>query len=196
MALYPGIAATSQAILGLLETAAIGGEFDGVEFSHYQAADFASPMSAGVSLYLYRLTVSANRNLPPRIGPDGRRRRPPIPLDLHYLLTAWAEDAIRQQRLLGFAIRALEDTPVLPAGVLNQHAPEPDLFGPAETVELVFEAISLQDESAVWYIAQNREQPSATYVARMVELESMLDLEDEAAEVQTRELRFGELEPA
>jgi hypothetical protein len=196
MASYPAIAATSEAILGVLQRSAAGSEFAGASFDHYQAAGFESPMTFGVSLYLYRVTVSANRNLPPRTGPDGRRRRPPLPLDLHYLITAWAGDAIRQQRLLGFAVRSLEDTPILPAGILNQHGPEPDVFRPEETVELVWEAVAVQDLSDVWNIAQTKEQPSATYAARMVEIESTAALEDDApvqtAPVQTRELAFAE----
>jgi Pvc16 N-terminal domain len=194
MATYPAIAATSEAILGLLQSAAVGSEFDGVAFEHYQAGDFDSPMTLGVALYLYRVTVSANRNLPPRIGRDGRRYRPPIPLDLHYLVIAWADDAIKQQRLLGFAARTLEDTPILPAGVLNQHGPEPDVFRPEETVELVWEAVSVQDVGEIWDVAQTKEQPSATYVARMVHLESSVPVPEEGA-VQTRELAFAKAEP-
>jgi len=191
MATYPAIAATSDAVLGLLQSAAVGTEFDGVAFAHYQSGDFGSPMSDGVSLYLYRVTVSSNRNLPPQVGPDGRRYRPPIPLDVHFLVTAWAETAVRQQRMLGFAIRTLEDTPILPAGVLNQHSPEPNVFRPEETVELVFESISVQDIGYIWDVAQTKEQPSAPYVARMVEIESPVAL-DEGGLVQTRELQFAQ----
>jgi hypothetical protein len=192
VATYPAIAATSEAVLGLLQSAAVGGEFDGVAFAHYQAGDLASPMTEGVSLYLYRVTVSGNRNLPPQRGPDGKRYRPPIPLDLHFLVTAWAETAIRQQRLLGFAIRTLEDTPILPAGVLNQHSPEPDTFRPNETVELVFETVTVQDFAYIWDVAQTKEQPSATYVARMVEIESLVSVDD-AGLVQTRALEYGQV---
>jgi hypothetical protein len=191
MAIYPAIAATSDAILGVLQSAAVGGEFDGVEFAHYQASNLASPMTEGVSLYLYRVTVSANRNLPPQLGPDGKRYRPPIPLDLHFLVTAWAKDAIRQQRMLGFAIRTLEDTPILPAGVLNQHSPEPNVFRPEETVELVLEQVSIQDYGYIWYVAQTKEQPSATYVARMVEIESRVSVDDSGL-VQTRALEYAQ----
>jgi hypothetical protein len=192
MAIYPAVAATSDAILGLLQSAAVGGEFDGVEFAHYQARDLATPMTEGISLYLYRLAVNANRNLPPQLGPDGKRYRPPIALDLHFLVTAWAETAIRQQRMLGFAIRTLEDTPILPAGVLNQHSPEPDVFRPEETVELVFESVGIQDYGYIWYVAQTKEQPSATYVARMVEIESPVSVDD-AGLVQTRALEYGQV---
>jgi hypothetical protein len=191
MATYPGLAATSEAILGLLQRAAVGTEFEGLTFEHYQASSFEKPMQEGIALYLYRITVSANRNLPPRVGRDGRRVGPPIPLDLHYLVIPWAGDAVKQQRLLGFAIRALEDTPILPAGVLNQHGPESDVFRPEETVELVFELLSVQDQSEIWDVAQTKEQVSATYVARMVEIESLRPMEDNGL-VQTRAFVVGE----
>ena len=179
----------SDAVLGLLRTASTGGEFDGAEFAHYGSANFESPMSLGVSLYLYRLTVSATRNLGWRVGPDGERYRPPFPLDAHFLVTAWAADPIRQQRLLGFAIRTIEDTPILPSGILNQHAPEPDVFRPEETVELIFENVSTQDQSYIWEVAPTKEQPSATYVARMIEIDSTVAA-DVVKAVQTREFNL------
>jgi hypothetical protein len=191
MAGYPAIAATSEAILGLVQRAAAGSEFAGVMFKHYQASSFEQPMQEGIALYLYRVTVNGNRNLPARVGLDGRRFAPPIPLDLHYLVIAWATDAIRQQRLLGFAIRAIEDTPILPAGFLNQHGPEADVFRDEESVEVVLEVLSVQDASEIWDVAQSKEQVSATYVARMVEIDSSLPVADLGL-VQTRELVMTE----
>jgi hypothetical protein len=191
MARYPAIAATSDAILGLLQTAAIGSEFAGISLAHYQAKNLEKPMNQGISLVLYRVNVSANRNLPPRRGLDGKRYRPPLPLDLHYLVIAWADDTIKQQRLLGWAIRTIEDSPVLPAGVLNQHGPEPDVFRPSETVELVWENLTQQDTTNIWDAAKAKEQPSAAYVARYVEIESEIPLVDGAL-VQTRELDYAE----
>lgn len=189
MALYTAIAATSQTIAGVLRRAATPGEFSGVSFEVYQGSDFATPMSQGVSVYLYRVTVNANRNLPARIGRDGNRHKPPIPLDLHYLVTAWAGDPVKQQRMLGFAIRALEDMPILASGLLNRNGPEPDVFRPEESVELVWESVPVQDLSDVWKVAQIKEQPSATYVARMVEIESG-DTLAEHEPVRTREFQY------
>jgi hypothetical protein len=190
MASYPAISAMSEAVLGLLQSAAVGSEFDGIAFAHYQSGDFESPMSDGISLYLYRITVNANRNQPAHLGLDGRRYRPPIPLDVHFLVTAWAETAVRQQRMLGFAIRTIEDTPILPAGVLNQHSPEPDVYRPEESVELVYDIVTVQDIGYIWDVAQTKEQPSAPYVARMVTIDSSVALDD-AAPVQTRELDYA-----
>ena len=88
-------------------------------------------------------------------------------------------------------MKTLEDAPILPAGVLNQHSPEPNVFRPEETVELVFKSPTVQDVGYIWDVAQTKEQPSAPYVARMVEIESPVAL-DEGGLVQTRELQFAQ----
>src|SRR5207244_6117071 len=107
------IAAVGRAILTMLAAAVPKPEFAGAAFELYQSKNLQTPMDEGVSLYLHRVTPANNiRNLPPRVGLDGRRFRPSMPLDLHYLLIAWARDAFKQQRLLGWAMRELEDTPL------------------------------------------------------------------------------------
>lgn len=190
MASYPAIAGASQAILGLLQGAAAESEFAGVELAHYHAASLERPMTEGISLWLYRITVNAARNLPPRVGPDGARRRPPIPLDLHYLVTAWAADPVQEQRLFGWAVRTIEDTPILPAGVLNQHLSEPDVFAPHESVELVWESQPMSEFLDLWEGARLRMRPSASYLARIVEIESPVELFQQP-DAQTRELAYG-----
>jgi hypothetical protein len=191
MATAYAIAATGQAILGLLASAVPRQEFAAARFELYQAKNFQSPMEEGISLYLHRVVPANNlRNLPPRVAPDGRRYRPAMPIDLHYLLTAWAKDSVRQHRLLGWAIRAIEDTPIIPAGVLNQHGPETDTFRPGESVDLIMETISVGDMGAIWEVARHHFQPSAFYVARMITLESELEI-TEAVPAQTRAFQAG-----
>jgi hypothetical protein len=193
MARYQAIAATGQAILGLLADACPKPEFDGARFELFQPKDFGSAIDEGVTLYLYRIAINGSRrNLPPTVGPDGKRYRPPIPLDFHYLLTAWAKTAARQQRLLGWAIRALQDVPVLPASFLATYAPEPDVFRPGEAVELIFDSLTLQDMNNLWSAAKITPPPlSVAYLARMIAIESEVELPDEGPPVQTRALDVG-----
>jgi hypothetical protein len=193
MATFQAIAATGQAMLGLLADACPKPEFANAQFELYQIGNFGNPMEEGVSLYLYRIAVSgARRNMPPVTGPDGRRRRPPIPLDLHFMLTAWARSAVKQQRLLGWTIRMFEDVPILPTGLLNNYGPEPDIFNPGETVEVILESLTLQDWNNLWSATKTNPSLSVGYVARMIGIDSTMSL-SEAAEVQTREFKSGAL---
>lgn len=193
MASQNAIAAVGQAILGVLHDARPVPEFESLRFDLYLAADFAKPMTEGLSLYLYRVAVNATRrNLPPRIDAQGRRHRPALPVDLFYMLTPWARTAERQHRMLGWAMRTLEETPTLPAGLLNRYAvPEHDAFAPGESVTVIQDQISVQDMFNLWDFAKHNIQVSVTYAVRMVPLESKL-VENEGELVQTRVFSVGE----
>jgi len=193
MASANAIAAVGQAILGLIASGVPHDEFPSAQFQLYQAKDFQLPMEEGLSLYLYRITPAGEiRNYPPRIAANGRRYRQPLPINLHYLLSSWAREAVKQQRLLGWAMRILEDTPVMPAAVLNQGGPETDTFWPNETVDLIMETISVYDMGAIWDVAKPNTQPSVCYVARMIGVESPLDV-TETPPAQTRVMRAGKV---
>lgn len=199
MASYHAIAVTSLAIRGLLTNACPRDErlgFPGAEFKLVTAADLQPPakLALGVSLYLHRVAFNTSRrSLPPRTTLEGIRYLPPVPVDLHFLLTAWGRSAEEQQSLLGWAIRTLQDTPVLPAGLLNRFAGDRgEVFRSNEAVELVGEILSLQDMLNIWEVAKHNEQPSLSYVARMVFLDSDVQL-SESAPVQTRGFDYAKI---
>lgn len=187
MATYRAVAAVSRAILKLLEDGCPRAEFPNAQFELQQALDFhKAPIAEGVSLLLYRVAVTtARRNLPPRVDADGRRFRAALPLDLSYALCVWGRNVDMQQRLLGYCARALEDTPTLPSGLLNQHAPEPSTFLPHETVQIVPETLSMLDFHQLLDLLKPNVPLAMTYVARMVPLDSQIPL-SEAGTVQTR----------
>ena len=190
MATWNAIAATTRAILGLLEDAyePQRARLGRLSFAPIHGSAFSTDKAIpdGFTLCLYRVAPSGTlRNLPPRVAPDGVRYRPSLPLDLYYLLTPWAEDVERQQRLLAWGMRQLEDNVILPAGFLNRYLREPDIFRADETVELVSDPLPLGDFVNVWDKLKPRVQTSATYVARMVLIDSEVELHDGEA-VQTR----------
>jgi hypothetical protein len=193
MGTFQAIAATGQAMLGLLSDAVPRDQFPNAQFELYQMSNFQQPMEEGISLFLYRIAANTSRrNLPPTTGPDGRRFRPPIPLDLYYIATAWAPTAVRQQRLLGWTIRMFEDVPILPTGLLNNYGPEPEIFKQGETVEIILDSLTLQDLNNFWGVSKSSLQLSIGYVARMLHIQSSMAI-TEYAEVQTREFGVGKV---
>lgn len=192
MASYHAIAVTALALRGLLSNACPRDSqtgFPGAEFRLFAAADFQSParLSLGGSIYLHRVTFNiSRRNLPPRTALDGTRYRPPTPVDVHFLITGWGRSPEEQQSMMGWMIRTLQETPVLPAGLLNRFAGDRgEVFHSNEAVEIVGEILSFQDLLNIWEIAKSNQQPSVSYIARMVFLDSEIAL-TEAAPVQTR----------
>ena len=194
MAAPYAVAAVGKAILAVLAAARPTPEFASAAFELYQPKDFLTPMEEGICLYLHRVTPGSNvRNLPPRVAADGRRFRPSVPVDLHYLLVPWARDAFKQHRILGWAVRVLEDTRVLPASLLNQHGPEPDLFGQNESVDLLMQMLPIQDLGSILEVAKPDIHLAVPYLVRMLALDSDVELVD-ADLVQTREFGMGKVE--
>lgn len=190
MAKAQAIAVVGQAVLGMLADNIPQTEFTNARFELYQTANFTSPMEEGISLFLYRVEINSSlRNLPIRTGLDGISCRPPLPLDLYYLLTVWAKDVVKQQRILGWAMRTLEDAPVLSASRLNNFGPESDVFQPNEKIELIYQSLSLQDLSNLWSAFKVSLPMSVAYIARVVGIDSTIPMEDAVA-VQTRQLDF------
>jgi hypothetical protein len=187
VATFRAVAAVSRAILKLLENGCPADEFPDAQFELQQALDFQkNPIAEGVSLLLYRVAPTAmRRNLAPRTDADGRRFRPPLPLDLFYALCVWGRTADVQQRLLGFCARTLDDVPVLPSGLLNHYAPEPSTFRAEETVQIVADALSISDLHQLLDLLRPSIPLALTYVARMVSLDSAIPIDD-APVTQTR----------
>ena len=113
-------------------------------------------------------------------------------MDLYYLLTPWADDGEKQQRMLGWAMRLLEDMVLLPAAELNRHLNQREVFRPDEAIELICDPLPLADWISLWDKLRPRLQSSATYLARAVLLDSSQELE-ELSRVRERELRAGTL---
>ena len=174
MADHRAIQAVCDTVIYLLESQYDPMDFQGtpLEFKTYLASDFAKPMDAGVSLFLYRIyTNGAHRTPAGRLNPDGRRNRTQLPLDVHFLLTAWAKHASLQHAIAGWMMRVLEDTPSLPAGLLNRTFA--NVFHSDETIEVATTELTTEELFRIWeVIANNAYQISVPYVARVVRIES------------------------
>ncbi|MFL5588087.1 MAG: DUF4255 domain-containing protein [Ktedonobacteraceae bacterium] len=193
MATYRAVEATSEAVMRLLQQSWRRDLFENRDllFQVYQTQDFATPMSTGVSLFLYRVTVNTIQRTPvPRPGPKGRLRRPQLPLDLHFLLTPWADHSSLAQAILGWMMRAIEDTAILPAGLLN--AVTDGVFDDDETVEIVAGQMTNEEMFRIWDVLPRDYQISIPYTARIVRIDSNLDL-NEAGPVLAKDLDFGVL---
>jgi hypothetical protein len=180
MADYRAVPAVTEAVIELLQSrfqAAPEYFNNELEFKIYLARDFAQPMAAGVSLFLYRIYPNGTLRSPRgRPGPEGQQYRNQLPLDLHFILTAWAQDPSLQHLIAGWMMRMIEDTPILPPGLLNQRYP--GLFSADEGVVITPAELSMEELLRMWeVIVENVYQLSIPYVARYVKVESELLME-------------------
>lgn len=185
VATYHAISAVGQAIVALLKTAKSTPDLGNVDVKLFHMRDFQKGLEEGLSVYLYRVTISgARRNLPPTYAPSGRPYRQPLPVDLYYLLTPWAKTAEMQHLILAWSMRTIDDSPSFPASLLNSYVP--DSFRPEESIDLIHDTVSVQDMSYIWEIGKPNMQTSATFVARVVAIDSRVEQPEPGLPVQTR----------
>jgi hypothetical protein len=83
----------------------------------------ASNTKPQVNLFLHQVTPNAAwRNVGlPSVDSDGSTRlgNPPLALDLHYLLTAYASEDTQAEALLGFSILMLHENPMMPRAQIS-----------------------------------------------------------------------------
>lgn len=193
MADFRAIEAVGQSLLRLLRMSYSPDDFDNeLQFRLYGPDDFAKPMSAGVSIFLYRILQNGTHRTPAgRRNGQGRRFYSSLPVDLYFLMTVWAKDVSLQYRIAGWLMRTLEDTPVLPYGLLDAAAP--GVFRQGETVEVVLWEITNEDLFHLWEsLAENEYQLSIPYMARNLFIESRQKM-TEGEPVQERIYDAGEL---
>jgi len=188
MATYAAIAATCETVVRLLRSNYDPSMFNGavLDFQVYVAHDFTTPMQEGVSVFLYRIYQNGNNRTPAgRLLPDGSRQATKLPIDLHFLLTAWAQKASLQNEIAGWMMRVMEDNATLPASLLN--AAQPGVFRPDEGVDITLTELSVEDMFRVWEVMIGHVyQLSVPYQARMIEIESFTSIYTDGGAVQTR----------
>jgi hypothetical protein len=123
-----------------------------------------------VSIYLYRLTVNEFlRNAARTSG--AFEQTPPLSLDLHYLITAWAANHLDEHLVLTWALKQLYKRQTLTPSELS---PEGG-WSPGEIVQLLPEEIPTADMMRIWDALEPKYRLSVSYVARAVRV----DLDDE-----------------
>jgi hypothetical protein len=196
MADFRAINAVTEGVLQLLRTSYDPEDFNQeLEFKAFTARDFANPISAGVSLFLYRVVACGVQRTP--AGPvqiDGRAAGTLLPVDLRFMLTVWGGEASLQHLIVGWMMRVLEDHPILSAGLLNTVVPAS--FDPNETVEISLAELSNEDLLRMWdTLVQNVYQLSVPYVGRIVRIEPIRRREQGGGLVQERVLEAAAFEP-
>jgi len=185
------IAATLRFIAGMLDdgvTAAGLGGFKG------SATSVLSPDQVGIddsesthlNLFLYLVKMNEgwkNVQLPSRNGDGKRIDRPPLALDLHFMLSAYGSSEYHQEMFLGAGMQVLHEQPFLDRtaidtflGTLTSNEEKAmAAAGLAAQVELVRIAphdLSADELYKLWTAFGSKARPSAAYVASVVLIES------------------------
>ena len=195
MADYRGIEGASEALVNVLRMSYDVDDFGiDLQFQVYVSDDFLNPMAAGISIFLYRVSVNGNHRTPSgRPAPNQMKFPTKLPVDLHYLMTIWARDSSMQHRIAGWMMRLLEDTPIMPFGLLE--AVSPGVFQPDEMLEILLSDMPNESMFSLWEtLGQTKYQLSIPYTIRHLALESTR-LMPAGGPVQERQFDMAKFSP-
>jgi len=172
---FAGIAATGKSIERLLNAAFADEEpVPGkktravlVRTSDFEETNAATNIgSPALSVFLYR--VDSNKVMRAAWSAVGSQDGVPhFAVDLHFLLTPWADNAEFEQRILGKAMQCLETTPQLSGPLLHPSAD----WAANETVQVVSEDIPPEAMLRAFDSLPTDYRLSVAYVARVVRID-------------------------
>ncbi|MEV4334880.1 DUF4255 domain-containing protein [Streptomyces sp. NPDC049597] len=174
------VATVTQALALLIESN-LGPEMDIAVKVETRKPPNEPPAEPTITVFLYQVTPNPslrNADVPTRASDGTLRKRPAAALDLHYLISAYGEEAeLVGQRLIGCVVRTLHEMPVLPKDLIELAAERPYLAGSdlAESPQKVrFSPIvmDIDETSKLWgMLHQTPYSLSVAYQASLVLLE-------------------------
>jgi hypothetical protein len=147
---------------------------------------------AGLNIYLYHTASNPawrNVDLPSYDGSGKRRTNPPLALDLYYLITAYEQEPLDNEMLLGYAAQLLHEKPALsrqdinhwlmsssgwPSASKENALKTSGLAEQADLIRLTPHPLSTEEISKLWTAFQAKYRPSLAYKASLVLIESEL----------------------
>lgn len=150
--------------------------------------------STQLNIFLYRVSYNTGWN---NVGYPSRNSRgepvsnPPLALNLHYLLTAFGEDELHAEILLGYGMQLLHETPVLDRNAIRDSLAPVNLANPngrlpsnltalassrlaeqIEQIKITPEPLNTEEMSKLWTAFQTKYRLCTAYMATVVLIES------------------------
>jgi hypothetical protein len=143
---------------------------------------------AQLNLFLYQATPNTRLRARPLGNSErGMAARPPLALDLFYLISAYGAHDLDTDVLIGYALRLFHDTPTFSRDLIKKTLAtlssagngratipalaalaEPGLADQMEEISMSPQFVSIEEMSRLWSALQARFRPSAVYKASVV----------------------------
>lgn len=124
-------------------------------------------MGTTLSLFLYRVTINEHLRNTKRAN-DPSDGAVPLALDLHYLMTVWADNALAEHSILAWAMHQLYLHPVLDISSLSPEAE----WSPGDAIQWIPAELSNEDIMRIWDALEPAYRLSVSYIARVVRIDT------------------------
>jgi hypothetical protein len=130
--------------------------------------DLSANDSVRLSIYLYRIVENAMlKNQFPAAGNGARIRKPPLTLDLFYLITPLVGLPREQQIVLGKVMQVYYDRAILEGSDLAG-----SLAADGQQVRVVLNPVTLEETTRIWQALEMSYRLSVCYVVRIAMVDS------------------------
>ncbi|MEL6720747.1 MAG: DUF4255 domain-containing protein [Bacteroidota bacterium] len=190
-----GIAATTQVLRGLLEEGLSNSDVSNlsadISVSPPDKIDISGTNESNqLNLYMYMSAANQgwkNYGLPSRNADAKRVSSPPLALDLYYILSAYGDNELRAEMLLGYGMQMFHEYPIMsrqfirqqltpaPAGALPTALRDLATSGLAEQIEQIrvtLDVLSTEEMTRLWTAFGTKHRQCAFYKVTVVLIES------------------------
>jgi hypothetical protein len=123
-------------------------------------------LAPAVTLYLYRVTMNPHVRNTSHVN-AGHQVTQPLSVDLHYLLTVWADTAEAEHTILGWVIREMYQHQTLSKSDLTAEGG----WSAGDLVQLIPSELSNEDLMRIWDALDPGYRLSVSYIARVVRID-------------------------
>jgi hypothetical protein len=120
-----------------------------------------------LSLFLYRVTMNEHLRNVSRVN-GFTDDDIPLSVDLHYLMTVWANNAVAEHTILAWGMRELYLHPVLDISSLSPEAG----WTAGDVIQLIPAELSNEDVMRIWDALEPPYRLSISYIARVVRIDA------------------------
>lgn len=148
--------------------------------------DSEEDFGTAVTFYLYRVIVNEYLRNTPQVSnnQDGNNPTvPPLSLDLHIMISIWADSAAAEQTIGTWVMRQLYQHPLMDASALT---PEGE-WQSGEIIHVIPAELSNEDLMRIWDAISRSYRLSMSYIARSVRIDPV----DVGGDLPIVSTRFG-----
>jgi uncharacterized protein DUF4255 len=144
-----------------------------------------APLEEGLSIWMYQVERNEFLNNRPFERLDFTSvRRPPLPMNLHYLMTPVTDDPAIEQAIMGKVLQVLYDGAIVPPSPAR-----PELL---DELHITLENLNLDSVSRIWTALEEPYRLSVSYLVEAVNIRSG-NRPDEAAPVLHKNTSYHQI---
>jgi hypothetical protein len=159
------------------------------EFRVISAGELAQGTEPHNSLTLFLFRITQDEYLRNRRRLKDASEETPLSIDLHYLLTVWADNALAEHTVISWAMRELQMHPVLDSSSLSPEAE----WDTSDVIQLIPAEITSDEMMRIWDLLLPKYRLSVSYIARVVRIDT--DKEPGGRPVLASRLTMGAFTP-